>query len=108
MNFKKYKGKDKYHVRVHKPIKHPAIITGDDGEYLYGYDTTTSKKKINKHFGAYHKLHTSFSGKKANSFIHKKRMMDKRNRFSKPYPNSHLSKEDERYIDYLESRNKDK
>lgn len=104
MAYKPYKGKDKYHIRVHKRIRHPAIIVGEDNTNLFGYDTTSSDTKMNDR--RYHRLHNSFNGKNENSYVYKKRMSDKKNAFSKPYNNSHLSHEDEEYIDYLERRRK--
>lgn len=104
MSFKKYKGNDKYHIRVHKTIKHSAIIVDDDGINLYGYDTTTSEKKYKKHKNSYYPLKSKFTGKNKRSYMHKQRIADKRNRFSKPYNNAHLEKDDELYIDLLESK----
>ena len=110
MAFKKYKGKDKYHIRVRKRTGHPSIITSEDGNYLNGYDTTTSYKKVRSHRPFYHKLESKLTKKNEienkSSYVNKTRMRDKKNGFSKPYNNSHLTPKDESYIDYLESRHK--
>lgn len=108
MSYKKYNGLDKYHIRVHKTIKHPSIIVNDDGINLTCYDTTTSKKKYLSHKKSYLPLNSKLSNKNKKSYVHTKRCMDKRNRFSKPYNNSHLSIKDEKLIDKLEKRNKKK
>ena len=46
MTFKKYRGKDKYHIRIRKRTGHPSIITLEDGNCLLGYDTTTGFESI--------------------------------------------------------------
>lgn len=106
MSFKEYKGKDKYHVRVHKTITHPSIITEKDEKFLYGYDTTTDETKYRKRKKSYCPLESKLSGKKGTSYLCKKRFKDKKNRFSKPYPNVHLIKKDEELIDSLENKYK--
>ena len=108
MAFKKYKGLDKYHIRVHKTIKHPSIIVDDDGSYLSCYDTTTSRKKYLSRKKSYRPLKSKLSGKDEKSYVHIQRKIDKRNRLSKPYNNSHLVDEDIKLIDKLELRNKKK
>lgn len=108
MSYKKYNGLDKYHIRVHKSIKHPSIIVDDDGSCLSCYDTTTSRKKYLSHKKSYRPLKSKLSGKNKKSYVHIQRTIDKRNRFSKPYNNSHLVDEDIKLIDKLEKRNKKK
>lgn len=108
MAFKKYNGKDKYHIRVHKTIKHPSIIVDDDGSYLSCYDTTTSRQKYLSHKKSYKPLKSKLSGKNKESFVHIQRCKDKRNRFSKPYNNSHLVDEDIELINKLELCDKKK
>ena len=110
MPYKKYKGKDKYHIRIRKRTGHPSIITLEDGNYLIGYDTTTSYKKYRSHRPFFHKLESKLTNKNViqnkSSYVYKIRMKDKKNGFSKPYNNSHLTDKDEAYIDFLESRYK--
>ena len=110
MAFKRYKGSDKYHIRVRKRTGHPSIITSEDGNYLLGYDTTTSYKKYRSHRRYYHKLESKLTKKNEienkDSYVYKTRMRGKKNGFSKPYNNSHLTPNDVSYIDFLESRYK--
>ena len=112
MSYKRYTGKDKYHVRVRKRTGHPVVIVAEDKNFLYGYDTTTSIKKYLSHRRFYHKLESKLTQKNdaenKSTYLYKKRIKDKKNGYSKPYNNSHLTLNDELYIDYLELKHKNK
>ena len=114
MSFKKYNGPDKYHFRVYnKAIGHPFIVAtvsetlGECGEILIsGYLITHSLKRVFNKPGSYKRLKQNPNpSDKRPSFVNKYRVSDMPSKyFSKPYNNWHLSKEDEYYIDYLESK----
>lgn len=119
MKFKKYNGKDKYHFRVYKTsINHPFIVVAiteekeENGRVLIsGYMMTTSLQRVLDKPNSYKRLKVNPNPHDDGpSFVNKYRLTDiPANRFSKPYSNWHLSKEDENLIDSLEfnfSKNK--
>lgn len=114
MSFKKYKGPDKYHFRVYKKsIGHPFVVAtvsqtvDEKGEVLIsGYLVTHSLERVFSKPGSYKRMKTNPNPRDTGpSFLNKYRITDIPSKcFSKPYNSWHLSKEDESYIDYLESK----
>ena len=113
MGFKKYKGTDKYHFRVYrKSIGHPFIVVtvseklDENGNILIsGYMMTHSLPRVMEKPKTYKRLKRNPNPSDDRiSFVNKYRITDvPANCFSKPYPNWHLSKEDEELIDELEN-----
>ncbi len=114
MAFRKYKGNDKYHFRFYRTaIFHPFIVvavteTKQQGNKILisGYLMTTSIERYAEKPGSYRRLkHNPNPSDDRASFVNKYRVNDiPASKFSKPYNNWHLSKEDERLIDSLEKR----
>lgn len=114
MSFKKYRGTDKYHFRVYKTsIYHPFIVVAiteekvENGKTLIsGYMMTTSLIRVMNKPGTYKRLKVNPNPKDDDlSFVNKYRLTDvPANKFSRPYNNWHLSKEDELLIDALEKK----
>ena len=116
MAYKKYVGPDKYHFRVYKKsIGHPFIVVAvseridESGKVLIsGYMMTHSLIRVSEKPGVYKRLKNNPNPSDDRlSFVNKHRIDDiPANKFSKPYNNWHLSKEDEVLIDSLEEKNK--
>ena len=113
MSFKRYKGTDKYHFRFYKKsIFHPFIVVAvteektENGKILLsGYLMTTSTLRVIKKPGTYKRLKVNPNpADKKVSYVNKFRVSEiPSNCFTKPHSSWHLSKEDERLIDKLES-----
>ena len=118
MSFIKYKGTDKYHFRIYKRNGvHPFVVViiteecYDNGHYLVsGYMMTHDFTKTITHPKSYIKLHSNPNPKDdSDCYLYVKRFSNiKDSRFSKPYNNWHLSKEDEALITELENRIKER
>ena len=113
MSFRKYRGKDKYHFRVYKRNgQHPFVVVMitkeklENGHYLVsGYMITHDLIKTLDYPKSYVKLHKNPNpNDDRDCFMCIRRFSDiKDSRFSKPYNNWHLSKEDEDFIASLEN-----
>ena len=118
MSFKEYKGSDKYHFRVYRrSIGHPFIVVAvsqrqdENGKiFISGYMMTHSLIRVMDKPKSYKRLKINPNPTDDRlSFVNKYRLNDiPANSFSKPYPNWHLSKEDEMLIDNLEKHYNDK
>ena len=113
MSYKKYVGKDKYHFRIYKAsIGHPFIVVAveekvQDGKtYISGYMITHSLDRVLNKPGSYISLNKNPNPHDDRpSYINKYRVNNMpSSKFSKPYPNWHLTKEDEIQIDELEKK----
>ena len=112
--FKQYKGSDRFHFRIYKRNgHHPFVVvmvteeTMEDGHYLLsGYMITHDLAKIKKRPKSYVKLSKNPNpNDDEECFVFLKRFSNiKDSRFSKPYSNWHLHKEDEDFIIELEKR----
>ncbi len=112
MGFKKYKGADKYHFRIYKKsIGHPFVVVAvservdENGKTLIsGYMMTHSIARVIERPRTYERLKNNPNPNDDRiSFVNKYRINDiPAKNFSKPYPNWHLSKDDELLIDNLE------
>ncbi len=102
MAYKKYNGKDKYHFRRDKNAKnHFAVITKSDKNQTEGYLTTTTKPKRN--IRKFITLDKNPNPKDNDTtYVRKTKIFKKSNKFTKPFNNFHLSKQDEIKIDNLE------
>ena len=113
MSYKKYTGPDKYHFRIYKRNgQHPFVVVMitkekmENGHYLIsGYMITHNLMKALEYPKSYVKLHKNPNpNDDRDCFICIRRFSDiKDSRFSKPYNNWHLSKEDEDFIANLEN-----
>ena len=118
MRYKKYKGTDKYHFRVYrKSIGHPFVVVAvserldENGKILIsGYMMTHSIPRVMEKPKTYKRLKINPNPSDDRiSFINKYRITDvPATNFSKPYPNWHLSKDDEKLIDALEKSYKER
>ena len=99
--FKPYHGKDKYHFRIYKRVKHPFIVVeiNETHRTISGYVITTSPTSRKKYL-LLSKNPNPNDFKK--SFVTTYRITDKFSCFSKPYNNWHLAKKDEDLIDSIE------
>lgn len=114
MRYKNYKGPDKYHFRYYRTsINHPFIVVAvteektQNGKILIsGYMMTTSLLRVYDKPMTYKRLSVNPNPNDDDpSFVNKYRISDiPANKFSKPYNNWHLSKEDEELIDALEKK----
>lgn len=112
--FKKYNGKDKYHIRFYRRNgRHPFIVvlveerTEDNKRYyLSGYMITHDIQKWIDYPSKYIRMHSNPNPKDQEpAFLCKVRLDNISQRlFSKPYLNWHISKEDELIIDDLEKK----
>ena len=112
--FKKYRGKDKYHIRFYRRNgNHPFIVVLveekqiDSNRFLLsGYMITHDIQKWFDYPNRYIRMHTNPNPKDQEpTFLCKIRLENISQRlFSKPYSNWHLSKEDEKIIDELENK----
>ena len=115
--FKKYQGDDKYHFRIYKRNgQHPFVVVMITEEkeinnhfLISGYMITHSLAKALKRPKSYIKLSKNPNpNDNSDCFLCTKRISSiKDSRFSKPYNNWHLAKEDEELITSLESTKKD-
>ena len=114
MRFRAYKGSDKYHFRIYRTsINHPFIVVAiteeknENGKLLIsGYMMTTSIQRVLDKPKSYKRLKRNPNPRDDGpSFINRYRITDMpANKFSKPYNNWHLSKDDEMLIDYFEKK----
>ena len=112
--FKKYNGSDRFHFRIYKRNgHHPFVVVMvteeamENGHYLIsGYMITHDLAKMKKKPKSYVKLNKNPNpNDDGDCFIFIKRISGiKDSRFSRPYNNWHLSKEDEDFIVELEKR----
>ncbi len=112
--FKHYNGPDRFHFRIYKRNGfHPFVVvmvteeTMENGHYLIsGYMITHDSTKKKQRPRTYAKLNKNPNpNDDGDCFIFLKRLSNvKDSRFSKPYSNWHLSKEDEMFIEELEKR----
>ena len=117
-SFKKYKGSDKYHFRIYKRNgQHPFVVvmiteevTINNHHLVSGYMITHDLIKTLEYPKTYIKLSKNPNpNDDSDCFLCKKRFSNiKDSRFSKPYNNWHLSKEDESLISSLENKYKRK
>ena len=115
MSFKKYCGPDKYHFRVYKRGKaHPFIVAvveeqeTNDKIYISGYMFTHSILRVLSKPNNYVKMESNPNpNDDSDSYLCITRVSNiESSLFSKPYNNWHLSEEDEKLIDELESKYK--
>lgn len=112
MSYKKYTGNDKYHIRVYKAsIGHPFIVvtvkeeTKNGKIFISGYMITHSLDRVLNKPGSYIALTINPNpndDRPSYVNIYKLKNLPSK-KFSKPYTNWHLSKEDELQIDELEN-----
>lgn len=112
--FKKYNGNDRYHFRIYKKNgQHPFVVVmvteeAIEGDHylISGYMLTHDVNKMKKRPKSYVKLNINPNpNDNGDCFIFLKRFSNiKDSKFSKPYNNWHLSKEDEEFIKELERR----
>ena len=110
MEFKVYKGNDKYHFRFYKKSHgHPFLVIMVTNEYvengkiyLSGFNLTHSHKMIEKNPSQYIQLFKNPNcHDDSESFLNKHLVKQESKWFSKPIKNWHLCKEDELMIDEL-------